>query len=176
MVLKMTRFQHKNWCEKRCNLTRDICKIVFWCCEPNQTVSQKQILTHISGNRFLPTFFYFVMQCNLLFTIRPRSRLSFCCQTKSEENQTFTLPKKCLQNFNTVGVGWQKVGENQEHAFRRSEDSKYLLFSDKQNEGRRSEQKHSNFNLHGDQNGPLIDPWKPLVKKGPLGFLHRQNW
>ena len=66
---------------------------------------------------------------------RPRSHLSFCCQTKSEENQTFTLPTKCLGNFNTVGVGWQKVDKNQKHAFRRSEDSEYLLFLDKQNEG-----------------------------------------
>ena len=57
-------------------------------------------------------------------------------RTKFEENQTFTLTTKCLGNFNTVGVGCRKVGKNQKHTFRRSEDSKYLLFSNKQNEGR----------------------------------------
>ena len=75
--------------------------------------------------------------------IRPRSHLSFGCQTKSEENQTFTLPTKCHGNFNTVGVGWQKVHKNPKRNFRRSEDSEYLLFSDKQNEGRRCKQKYS---------------------------------
>ena len=110
---------------------------------------------------------------------RLRSHLSFCCRTKLEENQTFTLPTVCLGNFVTVEVGLQKVGENQEHAFRGSEDSKHILFSDDQNEGRRSEQKYSYFNLHGDPNGPQnghckADFRRPSVKKGPLGFLHGQ--
>ena len=60
--------------------------------------------------------------------------------------------------------------KNRMHAFRRSEDSKYLLFSDKQNEGRRCKQKYSYFNHHGDPNGPLNRPCeadlsRPMVKK-----------
>ena len=117
----------------------------------------------------------------IIAAYRPQSPLYFCCQMKSEENRTFTLPTKCLGIFNTVGVGWQKVDKNQKHAFRRSEDSEYLLFSDKQNEGRRCKQKYSYINHHGDPNGPLNRPCKTdlsrhMVKKGPLEFLHRQNW
>ena len=87
--------------------------------------------------------------------------------TQTSESPIFLLSNKIQRKSNIYS------------AFRKLEDSECLLFSDKRNEGRRCKQKY--FNHHGDRNGPLNRPCeadlsRPMVKKGPLEFLHRQNW
>ena len=106
MVLKTTgrisRFQRKNRFEKRCILTRDIYKIVFWLCEPNQTVSQKQILINISGN--IGSFY------KPIFALKPWDRAGHF-----EYHESYILSRKKMTKFGHLPQKWSKkaiLGEN----------------------------------------------------------------